>query len=361
MAGKPKYQEVIQWVKDGIENGTLKYGDRLMSEKDLSRKFGLSRQTVRHATGELERQNLVTRVQGSGTYIGNIVRPAREKKFMNIAVLCTFYETYIFPPILRGIGDIMQKNGYSTQVLFTNNDCQIERMVLEDLIRKDNIDGLIVEPTQSALPNPNLEYYRQLLERHVPIISFNTNYQELNIPCVTMDDRKVGRKAAQLLIDHGHRRIGGIFKSDDGQGHMRYAGFIDAIMENHLELHEEDVFWIDTVMMRQLSKIEDYLYMRLKDCTGIVCYNDQVAVEIEKQALERGIRVPEELSLVGIDDANMAKMCRVPVTSFRHPKEELGRKVAENLLKMIDNAQFDGSYYYDPELVRRSSVADLKS
>ena len=100
---QPKYQQVIDWVRENIHNGTFLPGTKLMSEAELGEKFGLSRQTIRHATGELEKERLVTRVRGSGTYIGGRLPRLREERFMNIAVMSTFYESYIFPPTLKGI------------------------------------------------------------------------------------------------------------------------------------------------------------------------------------------------------------------------------------------------------------------
>ena len=81
MAGvEAKYRQVVEWVRDNIANGTLKSGDRLMSEMELSEQFGVSRETIRHATGELVNEGLLTRVKGSGTYIGGAAVPALPKR-----------------------------------------------------------------------------------------------------------------------------------------------------------------------------------------------------------------------------------------------------------------------------------------
>lgn len=360
MADRPKYQAVIDWVKNSIREGTLQYGDRLMSEKELSEKFGLSRQTIRHATGELEKQHVLTRVQGSGTYIGAAFQPVRRERYMNIAVLSTFYESYIFPPILRGIVSVLQKAGYTTQVAFTDNRMDVEKQNLKAILEKGDIDGFIVEPTQSALPNPNIPSYQEILSRHIPILLFNAFYPDLHVPCVRIDDRKIADHATELLIERGHRKIVGIFKSDDGQGPLRYQGYVDAMVRHDVPFDRRNVIWCDTVMQQDIHQLADYLIFRLADCTAVVCYNDEVAMSLIDILLSRGIRVPEDISVVGIDDSNLASVCRVPFTSFPHPKEELGIKVAENLLKMIDNPDFDGNYLYDAKPVMRDSVRDLR-
>ena len=356
MAEDPKYQQVIDWVKEQIDAGNFKAGDKLMSEKELSEMFGLSRQTIRHATGELAARNLVTRVQGSGTYVGGAREPVREARYMSIAVVSTFYESYIFPPTLKGIERILSRNGYSMQVSFTDNKVRREEAILRNLLDKDNVDGIIVEPAKSALPNPNLRYYQQLKERHIPIICFNALYPDLDVPCVRIDDEEIARKATKLLLDAGHRNIAAIFKPDDGQGRYRYGGFLKALEEAGAPLDEKRVIWIDTYDYRDMSRIEEYLFTRLGNASAVVCYNDEVAYQLIDLALKRGIRIPEDLSVVGIDDSYLAGVSRVPFTSFPHPKDLLGRKVAENLLGMIRSPSFDGNYLFDSEPVLRDSV-----
>ncbi len=355
----PKYQRVIDWVKESIASGKLQYGDRMPSEKELSEQFGLSRQTIRHATGELVNQHLVTRVQGSGTYVGSTYMPIREEKYMSVAVVSTFYESYIFPPTLKGIESVLSSNGYTMQVSFTDNRIHREETILKNILLKDNVDGIIVEAAKSALPNPNLPYFKEIQERHIPVIFFNAKYPELDAPCVRLDDVEVARRATDLLIEKGHRKIGAIFKADDGQGRLRYQGYVDAMMKAGLDFDQTNIVWIDTPENLELHKIGEYILHRLDDCTGVVCYNDDVACQLMDIADRNGMNLPEDLSIVGIDDANIASISKVPITTFPHPKEMLGAKAAENLLKMIENPEFDGNYLFTAEPVIRASVKDI--
>ncbi len=116
---------------------------------------------------------------------------------------------------------------------------------------------------------------------------------------------------------------------------------------------------MDTPAQLHMEKVADYLFERLSDCTAVVCYNDQVAYQLIELALKRGISIPENLSVVGIDDSYLTNVSRVPLTSFPHPKEELGRKAAENLVKMIEEPGFDGNYLFDSEPVIRNSIAEI--
>jgi len=242
------------------------------------------------------------------------------------------------------------------QVTFTDNRLHREESILKSILEKDNVDGLIVEPTKSALPNPNLHYYNEILKRKIPVVFFNAFYRDLSIPCVRIDDEKIGASAARVLIDAGHRKIAGIFKCDDGQGPLRYKGYLKAMMDAGLTTNQESVVWLDTPETVNLTQIEDYLLKRIKDCTAVVCYNDQVAYQLIEIAMRKGLSVPDDLSVVGIDDSYLAGIGKVPITSFVHPKGILGKKVAENLLKMIEDPFFDGNYLFDGEAVYRDSV-----
>ena len=356
----PKYQAVIDWVKQGIESGEMRTGDRLLSEKELSEKFGLSRQTIRHATGELENLKLITRMRGSGTYIGAAEPRIKRQKFMNVAVIVTYLDNYIFPPTLRGISDALRENGYTTQVSFTDDNVQKETEILEALLQNERIDGVIAEPTKAALPNPNIEFYQKLKEKNIPIIFFNAEYPELDFPCIRLDDEKIAERAVRLLTEAGHKRIAGLFQMDDRQGILRYSGFMTGMKKAGLSVPEETVVWFDTIGMRHPAKLLDYFFYRIKDCTAVVCYNDNVAVKIIKECDRRGIRVPEDLSIVGIDNADVAKNCTTPVTTFPHPKEELGRVAAEAMVRMIDDPSYDGSRLFLPEPIIRDSIQILK-
>ncbi|MDO5702388.1 MAG: GntR family transcriptional regulator [Lachnospiraceae bacterium] len=363
----PKYRQVVDWVKENIENGNLKPGDRLMSEMELSEKFGLSRQTIRHATGELVSQQLVTRVQGSGTYIGSASaleaaaqaeRPERER-YMRIAVVSTFYDSYIFPPTIKGIERTLSKAGYTMQVSFTDNSIRKEGAIMGGLLENGGIDGLIVEGVKSALPNPNLPLYREFQKRGLPVLFFNACYPDLDAPCVRLDDSGVAERATKMLLAAGHRNIGAILKSDDGQGRLRYAGYLKALLDAGAPLGGDRLIWIDTPDYRDLTALETYILGRLRNISAVVCYNDEVAYQVIEMALRRGMRIPDDLSLVSVDDSSLAEVSKVPFTSFPHPKERLGRKAAENLLHMIDHPGFDGNALFDSEPVVRGSIKDF--
>ena len=131
-----KYKAVYNWVLENINSGALKVGEKLPSENELSERFGLSRQTVRHAVDILEQQKLVLRVRGSGTYVGGNGKAERQERYMNIAVISTYVDSYIFPRILQGMQNTLYESGFSVQIYITNNTLDREKGILKDLLKR---------------------------------------------------------------------------------------------------------------------------------------------------------------------------------------------------------------------------------
>lgn len=357
MEREPKYQTIVSWVKENIRSGDLKEGDRLPSENELCRQFALSRQTVRHALEILEAEHVVVKVQGSGTYVGDGGKDRERPSYRNIAVISTYFDFYIFPPTLHGIENVLSKAGYTTRLAFTNDSVHHEKTILKTILERDDVDGIIVEPAKSAMPNPNLELYRTLQDRKIPILFFNASYPQLGSPCVRIDDERIAEKATDLLIEAGHKSIAAILNAEDGQGHLRYTGYLRAMWKHHLRTDARRTVLLDSDMVGDLKSVEEYVMSCLEGVTGVLCYNDEMASQLLDLFEKRGVKVPGDISIVGIDDANIAQMKNI--TSFPHPKEELGRKTAENLLKMIEDSDFDADYLFDAEPVLRGSVKRL--
>lgn len=359
MDRQPKYQTVISWVQEMIRAGELKEGDRLPSENELCRRFSLSRQTVRHALEILEAQQMVVKVQGSGTYVGDGGKDKERPSYKNIAVISTYFDYYIFPPTLHGIETVLSKAGYTTRLAFTNDSVHHEKTILKMILERDDVDGIIVEPAKSAMPNPNLELYRALLQRKIPVLFFNASYPQLGQPCVRIDYALAAEKVTDVLIDAGHTNIAAILNAEDGQGHLRYTGYLRAMWKHHLRTDARRTILLDSDMVQDLKTVAPYIMQCLEGVTGVVCYNDELASQLLEVLEGRGIRVPEDLSVVGIDDANIAMI--KDLSSIPHPKEALGRKAAENLLQMIRDPSFDGNYLFDAQPVLRGSVKRLES
>ncbi|NLL38694.1 MAG: GntR family transcriptional regulator, partial [Clostridiales bacterium] len=149
-----KYETLANKLRSKIISGVYKEGDMLPSENELVVSEKLSRQTVRKALALLESEGRISRRRGKGTFVvGNSVRRERTN---NIAIVTTYISEYIFPDILRGIEQVLSQNGYTPFISATYNRVDNECEILKTLLTKP-IDGIIIEGTKTALPNPNID------------------------------------------------------------------------------------------------------------------------------------------------------------------------------------------------------------
>lgn len=356
MDAKAKYVQVIQWLKLQIEGGAFAPGERIPSENEMASIFSLSRQTVRHAVSVLEEEGILTRIKGSGTYVSDNCYTDLAKR-TRIGVVTTYVDSYIFPKTIQGIEKTLASHGYTVQISFTNNMVEREKEILEETIRADDVAGMIIEPTKSGLPNPNEDLYRVLCGRRAPLLFINSFYPNLGIPHVSINDIDAGRKAVRYLIHAGHKRIAAVLKMDDGQGPRRYIGYMEAMKEAGLTIRDGNIVWIDTEDMRHPQLYRDKVLKRLEGCTAVFCYNDQVAFDLIQMLRREGMRIPEQMSIVGIDNSQLAVLGDIRFSSIPHPMEKLGAKAAENLVRMLKDAKFDGTYEFEEEVIDRESVA----
>lgn len=358
-SGKPKYQQIKEYIKKTINEKQLKAGDRFFSENELADKFGISRHTVRQAIGELVRDGWLYRIHGKGTFVGD--GPGKKDQRNNtIGVITTYLNDYIFPAIIRGIDSVLLENGYNILLSCTYNQHRTERLCMENL-RNHSIAGLIVEPTRSAYPNPNLHLYRELSNRGVPILFIHGCYRDLNCSYIVEDDVLAGYMGTNHLIESGHSRIGGVFKKDDIQGHYRFAGFKKACTQAGIDVPDSRVLWFDTDEAG--TGFESSMMKRLVDflpgCSAVVCYNDQMAVKILDVLREMGLSVPGDISLVSFDDSQLAVASEVKLTTVAHPKEKLGQEAAKAMIDLIKGRQSLCSIKMQPELVIRGSTRNI--
>jgi GntR family transcriptional regulator of arabinose operon len=357
----PKYillkNEILSW----IGTGRFKPDEQLPSEHELSEQFGFSRQTVRQAVGELEKEGRVYRVQGKGTFVA-AGQPARGDNPRMIGILTTYISDYIFPFIVRGAESALRRQGYRLLLSSTDNDKAKERESL-DLMLRHSLSGLIVEPTKSAEGNPNVGYFLSMEHRGIPYLTINETYPELDCPCLKVDDELGGFRAAEHLLRLGHRRIAGFFKTDDMQGVNRMKGFIRAHREFGCSPSPEAIVVYNT--QQKETKPAAMLAKLLTGAerpTAIVSYNDELAVKLLNVVRSAGFGVPGDLSVVGFDDSSYATATEVKLTTLTHPKMEMGTEAAELLLSVIAGKKdwkSIGTIVYEPKLIVRESTRSM--
>lgn len=364
-----KYEMVKRAVQAKIKDGTYTPYQKISSESELMKEFSVSRHTVRQAIGDLVSSGWLYREQGSGTFCADRSKLSNLQNFSNqkkIAIVTTYLSDYIFPSIIRGAESILSAEGYQVSIFSTNNNHEMEREVLEKILSQQ-FDGVIVEPTKSAYSNPNITYYLNLEHLSIPYIMINAFYDELEPISIVMDDERGGFLQAEHLIKLGHKEIIGCFKTDDIQGVKRMKGFLKAHRINNIPLNPSHVITYNTdeKVTKPVEELGKLLSSNKHSITGIVCYNDELAMRYLELLRTKSINVPEDISIVGHDDSMLAQISEVKLTSIVHPKSELGESAAKVIMDLIKSNKnntdaFQGnSIVYSPELVVRSSTKSL--
>lgn len=334
MTNEPKYKAVADELRREIADHTYQDGQTLLTELELARRYEVSRQTIRQAISLLEQDGLVIRRRGSGTFVTH--RPRKRFGPLTVGVMTTYITDYIFPSIVRGIESELSKEDCMMTLCVTYNRVDRERALLQRFLETPP-DGLIVEGTKTALPNPNTALYQRLMERNIPIVFINGFYPELSdCPHVVMDDLAGGEMATKYLINHGKRKIAGLFKSDDMQGHNRYQGFVKAMLAGSLTMNDETIGWFSTENRENyFAQAQGAAFLsRLKDCDALVCYNDDMALRLIESLREQG-GVPDTLSIISFDNSAFAGVCYPRLTSLDHPKDRFGVMAAQKLLARL--------------------------
>lgn len=357
---KTKYQMIADDIRSNILSGALKVNEAIPPELHLQKDYSVSRHTVREAISLLVNEGYLRKEKGSGTYVSEtyLTQPNHSNK-KTIGVITTYLSDYIFPSIIRGIEKELSEKGYSLLLASTNNDTLQEKKSLEMMLSY-GVDGLIVEPTKSNQYNPNLSYYLAFKEQAIPFVMINAHYEELDAPSIVLNDVTSGFLATSELLDNGHNNIALITKIDDLQGKNRMKGYVKAFEAQRKVFHSESVFTYTTETKNQLlENLRKTLLTNEQSITGIVCYNDAIALDIMEIAKELGLKIPEDLSIIGQDDSFIGTAADVKLTSITHPKEIMGHDAAKWIIDAIEGQKVPDSIQYEPELVRRESVAKI--
>ena len=355
---KVKYETVKQTLRNEIIDGKYKINEKLPTESELMKRFDVSRYTIRRAVGDLENEHYIYRIQGGGMFVQDWQRDwSTPEKNKIIGVISTHMADYIFPSIISGIDSVVTDQGYSLIVGNTLNNHDRERQTLLNMLDL-KIAGLIIEPTQSALPNSNLDLYRQLQNYHIPTILFHSTYPGFSFPTLLTKDLEAEKELTKYLFKLGHSNILGIFQINDQQGVNRMSGMVQAYQEENIPITKSNI-----VMYQSNDAFTDIVNKAdtiLKANPHITCYNDELATRIISHLQSQGLQVPHDISVVGFDNYEMAQLITPKLTTVNHPKRQLGEDAGEMIIDMINDKSVT-SKFYTPQIIKRDSAILVRS
>lgn len=255
-------------------------------------------------------------------------------KTFSIGVVIPEIAHSFFPEVIRGIEDVTYAKDY--QLIFTHSaeDQDRECRALTALEAK-RVDGILISTAQSS---DDVTPYKELIDAGLPMVFFDRCVYNIGASCVSMNDLESSREITEHLIQHGYKKIAHLSGPPKVSiGKKRLDGFLKALKEHNLEVRDD---WIQESGFQEKGGY-DAMMRILENSDGdrpeaVVAVNDPAAFGAMQAILDNGLRIPDDIAIVGFTDDIRAKLMPVPLTTIRQPAYEMGKKAAEKLIKVID-------------------------
>ncbi len=346
-----------------ILSGRWAYGTRIPTESQLATHLNISRSTVRLALHMAEVEGLIERTRGRGTFVSNHARPANRL----LAFVSTDFNTDYQLLILKGAECQARATGY--RIIFSHSSSHEEELRVLDTLQADAISGLILWPRPLAGQGTNQTVYKRLI---VPTVLLDRPIPGLDFPCVTSDNYNGALSLVQHLVELGHRNI--VFLCHH-QLHLlpvadRLRAYNDALTAAGIAPPEPWLIGVDDdeigshYILKAYDKpnlplIEEIQRLLIQhQPTAIFAVHDHLAVMAALAMRQLGLRIPQDISVAGFDDADLSVYMSVPLTTVAQDTLEIGRRAAQLLINQIENPGQIGQNQFVPTQLRvRASTA----
>mgnify|MGYP000887315949 CR=1 FL=1 len=307
---KPKYIEIAEYLKELIKENK---NDRLPSQTELSYKFKVSHMTIRKAFDILERDGLILRKKGRGTYINRIEKDRNilDAGFLIVLPRISLQNDPFFATIFNGIIKEEKEKNIKLSVLFFNDDTNKIQQEIET-----NKSKVIVW----FIPRKDdYKFLEELRSRGFFVISINRRPKNSHISYITTDNKDGGYILTKHLIDSGCKRIGFVGINKDLEFTVeRYLGYKKVLKETNLSIDERVVLNLNGLINKGV------LYKGVKDIIdrkvdGILCSGSSLFPEIPKVIKEKGLRVGQDIKIATFDEID---------------NEDIGKKIWQGIQQL---------------------------
>lgn len=363
---KFRYAELAQKLLHEITTTGMQPGERLGTEDQLAQKHNVSRVTVRAALSILEQDGYIDRKRALGTFIK---RPGRKNgstttRQETVAFVCHSdepnhpYENFGFVTMLRTIEKVLRKAGYNLQIVGLDSNSLVNRKRFHDLIEQAEISGFCFVPIWSVSLK-EYEEYRSWLPKGTPAVLCNG--YDLGTPACVARAMETGcRELMDLLVTNGHRHIAmlssPIFSLQEYRIHA--TSYIAAFEAQSLPI-ERSLLYKGYPGESLKALVKGALTSHPRP-TAVFASDARVCVTVFAVAQELGLRIPEDLSLVGYGDNVLHIHSSVPVTAYAVQNERLAESAARLLIDLIQcSRSVSQSLVVPGRLVEGGSVRPL--
>ena len=259
----------------------------------------------------------------------------------------------IFPAFAEVVGGALAQRGFNA-VLCTRTGSMSESEYVDMLLERQ-VSGMVFAGGQYAEADAPHDHYLRLLKLRLPVVLVNAAAEHLDFPRVSTDDAVAVEQAFGHLAALGHERIGLILgPSDHMPSRRKLAAFEQAAAQSGLAYEPG---WVERTMFSLEGGQAAANRLLDRGITGIVCGSDLIALGAVRAARRSGLRVPDQVSVVGYDDSSLMSCTDPPLSTVRQPIEAMGRAAVAMLVGQIDGATVTADeLLFEPELVVRGST-----
>lgn len=327
------------------------------SVKDVAALAGVSSSTVSnylnhpHVLGASSRERVRAAIDQLGFVPNESARQLRAGSSKALALILLDAWLPYFNELSRGVEDVTREGGWSLFFSNSNRDAAQERRNI-DMFEAHRVQGIVIYPLGDVVPR-----LERLAGSGIRSVVVGPIRESATVASVLFDDRGGGRLAGEHLLSLGRSRILFLGNPTVSQSNDRLAGLQDAVAGSAATITVVDVPYLSTEEgLRAAEQIVSAPAAERPD--AVFAANDMVALGVLTQLLRHGIRVPEDIAIVGFDDVDQAHQGVVPLTSVRQPGYEIGRAAGAALLQQLADpgAEPPETTPFPAELIVREST-----
>jgi LacI family transcriptional regulator len=334
--------------------------------QEVARVAGVSKATVSRVLNNSSRISEKTRsrvqeVINSLNYEPNyIARSLSKQKTHSIGVILEDIMNPFFTQVAKGVETVLKENGY-TMLMTSSGFVYEEELELTRTLLRYKVDGILITPVQADSLAINI-----LKTRKTPFFIMNAKTEDPSVNWIDSDNLSGSYMAIQYLLKLGHRRFLCLFSNKLQGTRDRLEGFKRGIAEKGLSLSDQILLGDAAFREDGYKLIDRYIHEHgvASLPSAIVAVNDTTAIGAMDCLLEHGLRIPEDVSIIGYDDIYVASLTRVPLTTIHQSKFRMGEIAAKGLLEIIkhpSDATDAHHFLIHPKLVIRESCKEITS
>lgn len=329
--------------------------------KDIARDLGLSVVTVSKVLrehpdiGEETRKRVLQRVKELDYEPNILARSLVTGRSYLIGLIVPGLIHPFFAEVAKSLSKTIVGKGYSLIVSSSEEDPALEAREIRHLLAR-RLDALVI-----ASSSGDTELFRRMRSQSQPFVLIDRAFDHLDADFVGIDDVAAGRIATNHLIEMGRQRIAHISGRENSTGIRRREGYLQALREHSLPIQQNYIVsrdYVDTDSQRQGAEAMRQLLNRTPPPDAVFCHNDPLAIGAMNTILDSGLRIPEDIAVIGCGNLNYDEWLRVPLSSVDQRSQLIGQRAGEILLAMIEGREWPAPerVILEPALVVRAST-----